>query len=186
MPLPIALTDCDLDSDVCCDGFWAPAEAIRIVGHEALEACLPDEAFEQGPNRFESYVTHGFDADDPIGNSLAVSIADVGVADASTQRPRVVLHEVQYQVRLYETGWPPLEVDGDEIIAVPDRAEMHYSSKHSFSHAESLWRAVTGGIATGTLLKGFKITRVRFGRLKPIEPSTDIVGWRFDVTLTME
>lgn len=185
MPLPLSY-DCSDCVEVCCDTLFVLADRLRIVAADAVNACLPVDVCGE----IDSFVAVGFEAEDPIGDSISVTVVNVQDAVDSTtneQAGPLALVRADLVLRLLESGYPMLlSTDGENILA-PDRAEVHLASKHSMAHAEAMLRAIRNGLRRPAIpmFRPFVPPGTIFGvvpqPMRPIPPQMGLVGW----TLTL-
>ena len=179
MPLPLAI-GCDDCVTVCCDTLFILADRLRITAADAVNDCLPVDVCGE----IESFVALGFEVEDPIGDSLSVTIAniqDVGDATSNEQAGPSNIVRADLVLQLLETGYPMLVSDGTNILA-PDRWEVHRASQASIGHMEAML-AVRNGLRRPSfpMWKPWVPPGTIFGvvpqPMRPIRPSGGMAGW---------
>lgn len=181
MPLPLSYncTDC---ATSCCDTLFTLADRWRIVAAEAVNSCLPVDICGE----IDSWVAVDFEADDPLGDGLSVSVTNVDLTgdtrSADTIMP-LMIWRADLVLRLLETGFPATVVTEGDIIMGPDRDEVHLASMHSIGHMEAIARATAAGIKPPrlTMWRDYVapgvVVAVVPQPMRVIPPSAGLVGW---------
>lgn len=185
MPLPLAI-NCDDCEVSCCDTLFILADRWRIVAADAVNACLPVDICGE----IDSFVAVDFEADDPIGDAISVSVTNIDLAgdtrSADTALP-VMIVRADLVLRLLETGYPMTVTTEGDIILAPDRGEVHRAAMHSIGHMEAMLRATMNGIKPprATMWRDYVapgvVVAVVPQPMRPIPPQAGLVGW----TMTM-
>lgn len=152
MPLPAAGCAADVSSDVCCDSFWLIGERLRTVACNGVCSCMDPDCAER---EFRSYQTANVNIQDPLGESLIVSLQRVGLRSDSTGRNRAVnrtfVTRSEWRIQLLENGYPTAQEEYGQVIVPPDWQMVDALTKHGFGHAEKMWRALLQAATTTTL-----------------------------------
>ena len=189
MPLPIEACAADVPTQVCCSTLWDIAERMRVVCCAAIEECMDPSCADR---EFRSYVAHGPEVEEPLGDALVVVLAETAITygRAPGQDGPPGVDGTRYEVRLYENGWPTIRAnEAGEIVEVPDTDLIHRLSRHSYGHGEKLYRTVRNGVQTGSLFPPATFAHVGKGSnlaMRPLRPEGYMVGWavRLDIQVT--
>jgi hypothetical protein len=185
VPLPLAY-NCDDCQVSCCDTLFIIADRWRIVAADAINACLPVDVCGE----IDSFVAVDFEADDPLGDAISISITNIDLAGDTRSADTIMplsIWRADLILRLLETGYPPTVVSQGDIIMGPDRSEVHLASMHSIGHMEAILRATAAGIKPPrvTMWRDYVapgvIVAVAPQPMRPIPPQSGLVGW----TMTM-
>lgn len=191
MPIPAESCPPGTTPDVCCDTLWLIGDRIRTVACDAVMCCVDPDC----KTEMRSYMTMGTRIQDLIGDSLIVTMVRAEQAPTnSTDRGRsgpLPITRATYLMELRENGWPKAKVSGRNI-EVPDPAEVHPASAHSYSHAEKMWDAVLNGAASFTSADAlFPVSKnphimqngVSVGPLLPVGPQTYQAAWTVEIVV---
>lgn len=181
MPLPPY--GCTPADPLCCTGLWDHAELLRVTAFDAVEACVPPDGCVY-PD-LASWVSHGFNTEDPVADFLVVSLVGFGPAPQSRDPYGALqvpaLWRARFRVRLLETGWPMVGDNGEDIW-VPDPEQIMQSSVHLYSHGEAMYRALADKVARKQIDDcGCKFHGIE--DLTPLDPSGGAAGWETHVTV---
>lgn len=190
MVLPLASCAADVPADACCSTFFDVADRVRSVAFNALVSCQDPSCADR---EFRSYVTHGPQVQDPLGDSLVANLVSVaastGSREASDRLLPVGLFVGRINLHLFETGWPQIEAnDAQRTLYVPDSDLVHAMARHSYAHGEKMYRAIVDGIQKRTLFTlpaNSHIGQVDLSDLVPMEPGGPIVGWSVGLRVQM-
>lgn len=190
MPLPLDACAHNIPTQVCCQSVWDVADRLRCVAFEAVCECLDPSCADA---EFRSYVSIGPSIPEPLGDALVVHLLDMSPSGGSRtpvgNLQRVSLQLARFEIYLTENGWPtPREDELGEVIEVPEGALLNRLSRHSYGHAEKMYRAVLNGVQTGTMFPvpaNAHIGRVDVAGLQPVQPAAFAVGWTIPVTVQM-
>lgn len=185
MPIPHESCPPGTAPDVCCDTMFLIGDRLRTVACDAVMACADPACGTE----FRSYFTHGERIQDPIGDSLIVSLRSAQPATTTTTANGRIgptpLTRMIFQLELRENGWPTASADGTHI-KVADPAHVHSATAHSMSHAEAMYAAIMNGVSTWIGADAmFPINRnphiikdsVAVGQLLPVGPDAHQVAW---------
>lgn len=190
MPLPIDACAANVPTQVCCSSIFDVADRIRCVAYEAVQCCIDVSCVDQ---EFRSYVSLGPSIPEPLGDALVVHLLSMSPSSRSRSPTgvlnRVSLQEAQLEIFLTENGWPTPETDElGEVVYVPDAALINRIARHTYSHAERMFRAVLNSVQKGLMFPlpaNAHIGRVDVGNLQPVQPAAFTAGWTIPVTVQM-
>lgn len=188
--LPLASCAADVPVDVCCSTFFDVADRIRCVAFNALVACDDTTCADR---EFRSYVTHGTQVQEALGDSLVVNVVRVSPTgrsrDNNTMLLPVGVWMGRVDVHLFENGWPQGETyDAARMITAPDSDMVHAIARHSYGHGEKMYRALIDGIQRRTLFTlpaNAHIGKIDISDLIPKEPTGPVVGWQCSLAVQM-
>jgi hypothetical protein len=181
LPLP----ECETPLDVCCDKAFLIADRILDIAHTAVTACIPEG--DCGGPPIVGYVTVGTRIQDPRSDYLVVSLAGIAPSRRSadtTGRMQLPIYRASFLVQLLESGWPTPWGDEEQIFT-PNPDEFMQAAKHSYSHAEAMYRALHVALTNNDLIPGCRdgSCYAAIGDLIPLEPSGGSVGWETGIVV---
>jgi hypothetical protein len=196
MPLPLQACADDIPTDVCCTSLFDVADRIRCIANTAVVAAFHESCADR---EWRSYVTVGQRAAEPLGDALVVYMPALGQSpdsrSPSGKLNSIVLERARFVIFLTENGWPTIVADemGD-VISVPDSNVLHALARHSYGHAEAMYRAIRRAAAKNAtsadalfpiatfrnLVQSFEV-----GDLTPVDPAAFTVGWTLPITATV-
>jgi hypothetical protein len=158
------------------------ADRIRTVAMAGLCGCMESACADRA---FRSFVSIGPNIQDPLGDSLIVHLTEAGPTSGSTTRGGNMLpfavHTADFEVQLRDNGWPQISTDDmSKSIVVPDSDMVNGMALHSMGHGEKMYRALVDAIQRKELFAGASnghIGLVQISRLRPIQPTSFMVGW---------
>lgn len=181
MPLPAVNCANGITPDVVCDTTWLMGERIRTVAFDGLCTCDCETAFR-------SYTTIGTTIEDPLGDSLIITL--VGLTSAITVNQTITgatpvagFHRARFLLELRDNGWPTIERDEfGNYVNIPDSVDVNAMSKHSQSHGEKMYRSLANATQMRTLFPSASNPHViqeavRLGEIVPLQPQGIQVGW---------
>lgn len=190
MPLPIDACAANVPTQVCCSSIFDVADRLRCIAFDAVSCCLDPSCADQ---EFRSYVSLGPSIPEPLGDALVVHLLSMSPSSASRSPVgilnRVSLQEARFEIFLTENGWPTPETDElGETVYVPDSDLINRVARHTYGHAEKMYRAVLNSAQTGEMFPlpaNPHIARVDVGSLQPVQPAVYTAGWTIPVTVQM-
>ena len=148
---------------------------------ETFNALL--ECDESGCEGIVSYVTMG-NGDDGISDALTVSFLST-TASPNTRSGQFGLYRAAFDVRLRESGWPTVVVEGQEVV-LPDPALQASASRYMLSRGEAIHRRLAHLTTTrGLVPAGVRCSNGSVGSLVPLSPQGGVVGWSTQVTIDL-
>lgn len=172
---------CDSGSEARCVSLYDIAAHLVTHSYEAIMEVYPSADCCEA---LSAYVTMGR-GDDGVVDSVIVALADVRM-DAASVPGVFATHTAQFNVILRESGWPTIYLDADGAIALPAPAEQNAAARHSYSHAEAMYRRLAYLQNTRSLTPdGMPCTRQTIGVLTPLNPSGGVVGWQVPVFIQL-
>lgn len=156
------------------------ADNLLEIAHTAVVGCIPETSCDLPV--LVGYVAVGTRVRDPLSDYVVVSLSSLAPTRRSSDasgRMRLPIYRATFQIRLLESGWPVPW--GDDEIIVPSADEYMQAAKHSYSHAEAMYRALHIALTTNELTGGCTDCFASIGALEPVEPSGGSVGWETTV-----
>lgn len=176
---------CDIPDESCCNVVYDVAEHLLAQVYDALSNCYDGDC-----DKPQAYITVGF-GDDGIQDALTVAIQQVTPSPATgTGRGGVSmymgLYRCTYEIRLRESGWPMVQVEGNTIVT-PDPERQNALARHLFSHGEMMYRKIhqlhnAFNLVPSTMPRP---ANAIIGNLFPLNPSGGIVGWTCTLQLDL-
>lgn len=177
MVLPAA--PCDTGPEPCCVSLNDIAQHLLSEAFDALNSCCSGSC----EHEVIAYVTVG-GGDDGITDALTVAISSVG-ASVNTRGGGPGLYRAVFEVRLKESGWPTVQVSGDEI-ALPDPIAQQSAARHLYAHGEAIHRRLAAlSTSRGLVPVGTPCANGQVGSLSPLPPQGGVVGWIMPVTVDL-
>lgn len=186
MALPLGTCADEISTDVCCRSIFDIAERLRQVAFGTVADCY------EPCGEYRTYVSVGPRVSEAMSDAVLVYITDVTPSirtRSSTGQTTlgVSLQQAQFEIFLTETGWPMIEGNElGEVIYVPDHELVNAVSRHAYSHAEAMYRAVLNSYQKGLMFPlpaNSHINKVEIAGLRPIAPSAHTVGWVIPVAV---
>lgn len=176
------IVNCADDFEPCCTDLHAIATHLLDQVWRNLEPCYSDLDCQP----LERYVTMG-NGDDGIADKLNVGINSVGTSPASIVANRTLpipAVRAEFVVRLHESGWPTVRVEGSTVSAPPP-AEQAMAVRQSLGHAEMMYRTLLHLHTSRQLIPaGVRgCGNALLGQLTPVPPRGGVVGWTATVTV---
>lgn len=170
--------DCIPDEAVCCVELFGVAHHVLTSVYDELLGCFEPSVTPP----LTAYVTMG-SGDDGLWDALTVSVVNVRPSTGSSvggiQRGPLLLRG-SFEVRLRESGWPTVRVDGTTVI-LPSSEAQHQAARQSFAHGEAMYRKLLRMRSDGSFLPGdipaLRGANVEVGQLNPLTPLGGVVGW---------
>lgn len=185
MALPSDGSPCEISDDVCCNVIFDIADHLLTEIGEALALCFEDDSCCTAPAQ---YITFGF-GDDGIRDALTVAIQQVAPSPVTSQGKGGVtvpigLYRCIYEIRLRESGWPLVHIEGDAIVP-PDPVRQRALARHAFSHGEMMYRKIRSLYANGEITPSTLPQRSNaiIGPLLPLNPLGGVVGFTCTVQI---
>ena len=177
--------DCPVDEGVCCVEMFGFANNVLTVVYNDLLDC-----YEAGPeDPLVAYVTMG-GGDDGIYDGLSVRVLrikpSIGSALNGTQFGPVLIRGT-FEVRLLESGWPTVSVNGTTVI-LPEPTEQHEAARQALAHGEAVYRSLLRHRRDGSFIEGLTAlggAQIDIGDLEPITPLGGVIGWRVSVVVDL-
>jgi hypothetical protein len=175
----------DVTGEVTCSTTWLIGERIRTVAFNGACGCDCDRPFR-------SYTTIGTTIQDPLGDSLIITLVSLDQSSRSARGNTLMIgtHVAAYRLELRDNGWPVITKDEqDKMIYVPSAEEINAKSQHAQSHGEKMYRALVNAAQTRTL---FPITSgnhhivqdgIAIQPMIPLNPQATQVGWGLNINV---
>lgn len=177
--------DCVPDEGVCCVEMFGVAHNVLVAVYDDLRNCYPQSTTDP----LVAYVTMGA-GDDGVLDSLTVAVTGVRPSTGSsvngTQRGPLLIRG-SFDVRLRESGWPMVRVDGS-TVTLPDPVKQNEAARQSFAHGERMYRKLLRMRALGEFAGDISTLRgahVEVGQLSPLNPLGGSVGWLVPFTIDL-
>jgi hypothetical protein len=181
MPLPPI--DCNEPEQPCCETLFGIGEHLLGVVLPGLLECIGEPACPV--DDLYAYVTHGPVSEDPLCNSLTVTLNSINPSPGSSTPQATTLIapalRAEYVIRLRESGFPTAYDDGDTIYA-PDPQHIHHASRFSYAHGERMFRDILIAHSRRELAP-CSCQVVQIGTFTPLPASGGCVGWEIAIVL---
>jgi hypothetical protein len=160
----------------CCTSIADIAEFLLAEAYDAVSRCLPDDC-----DPLQAYLTVG-SGDDGIVDAVTVSYNDINRLGST--KGTVAMHRVTFDVRLRESGWPVVKVEGS-VIEMPDPVRQNELARHVFAHSEAMYRRLAFLVRNGLARCGTAVgcRNAEIGRLNPLSPQAGVVGCSVSITV---
>ena len=171
--------DCIPDEGVCCVELFGVANNVLVAVYDDLRDCYPPSTTDP----LVAYVTMG-SGDDGVLDSLTVAVTGARPSQVGS-RVGPLMVRASYEVRLRESGWPMVRVDGTQVF-LPDPVAQNEAARQSFAHGERLYRKLLRMRSRQEFagdLPALRGANVEIGQLLPINPQFGSVGWVVPFTI---
>jgi hypothetical protein len=130
---------------VCCNDLYIIAQHLLSSVWGALRPCYEGVHVEgkHGDGQDQAlftYVTMST-SDDALIDSLSVVLRGVGSPRSEVTQTGPVQVVASYEVRLLESGWPMVEIDGT-VISAPEPALQAEAARQALGHGEKVFRTL--------------------------------------------
>lgn len=130
-----------------------------------------------------AYVTVG-QGDDGAQDALTVSIVSI-TSSPNTRPGGLGLFRGSFDVRLRESGWPTVEVAGEEIL-LPEPTRQATAAAYLLSRGEAIHRRLSALMTSrGLVPAGVRCSNASIGTLSPLYPQGGVAGWVIPVTVDL-
>lgn len=176
--MPIPASDCDTCT-AGCTTLYEVVGSVVSVAYEAV-ACQLEPSLCEG---FTGFVSHA-EPYHPEGDYVAGWISGITARDGNQNTPAGLVFPLmvaEISIKLMETGYPTVEGDG-----FPTYQEMTNAALHSYSHMESMARAIFANVGKGGPNRILRDCGWQgMSRWTPVRPSGGLIGWTFSVSLSV-
>ena len=130
-----------------------------------------------------AYVTVG-QGDDGAQDALTVSITSI-TSSPNTRPGGLGLYRASFDVRLRESGWPTVEVAGEEIL-LPEPTRQATAAAYLLSRGEAIHRRLSALMTSrGLVPEGVRCSNASIGTLSPLYPQGGVAGWAIPVVVDL-
>lgn len=168
---------CDLD----CHTFYDVIGDVIRVGYTAMCEILPEEACKE----IDGFVSVG-EPSLATGEYIAGWLIEFVPFNPGNSRQAAAQMfarpSITVGLKLLEQGWPQGQVNGN-IIETPAPGEINAMAYHSMGHHEKITRRLVRAVANREIGTTTGCTFMNLNRSRPIQPSSGLVGWTWELLL---
>lgn len=169
MPLP--LTSCEIPEETCCPWLFTDATTMLDAISAQLVDCIGEGDECTGPP-LATFVSFGPPAF-TFTDYLTVWLNSITRTQGSAKLPG--FYEIQWTIRLSESGYPTVERGKDDILVNPDPALVQAIAAHAYAHLALLASAVGVAQSAGALLPS-ACSHVRVSSVVPAVGGGSVLG----------